>query len=184
MHPVGAMKGKSDAPLPRRNRAWLFLVGTVAVYAFLFCLFPERIRSAAVESGQIGLRMIFPLAAAWTMMVVLNLFVTPAHASRFLGRRAGIRGVFLSALAGIVSMGPIYAWYPFLRTVRDKGAADFHLANFLSHRAVKPVLLPVMIGYFGWCYSMVFTAMSIAGALLVACIVGRFNRSPKKRPRD
>ena len=76
------------------------------------------------------------------MMIVLNLFIAPSHVSRFLGRRAGITGVLLSSVAGILSMGPVVAWLPFLAAIREKSASDFHVANFLSSRAVKPVLLP------------------------------------------
>jgi uncharacterized membrane protein YraQ (UPF0718 family) len=101
----------------------------------------------------------------------LNVFVRPGQVLRFLGGRSGIKGVLLSSVAGIISMGPVYAWLPFLAAIRDKGASDFHVANFLSSRAVKPVLLPLMIGYFGWRFSILFTVFNMVGALVVAAAV-------------
>jgi hypothetical protein len=50
-------------------------------------------------------------------------------------------------------MGPIYAWYPLLKELREKGAANSLIAIFLGNRAVKPFLLPIMISYFGWVYA-------------------------------
>ncbi len=53
----------------------------------------------------------------------------------------------------------------------------FALANFLGNRAVKPFLLPVMVFYFGWVFTLVFTAFTVLGALLNAFIVERFSRT-------
>ena len=104
-------------------------------------------------------------------MMILNWYISPTQVTRYLGNRVGIKGVFLSSIAGLVSMGPVIAWLPFLAAIREKGASHFHLANFLTSRAVKPVLLPVMIGYFGWRFSLTFTALNMVGALLVAAAV-------------
>jgi uncharacterized membrane protein YraQ (UPF0718 family) len=111
-------------------------------------------------------------------MFLLNLFISPAHVSKYLGHGTGPKGILLSSIAGIISMGPIFAWYPFLKTLKEKGASDFHLANFLANRAVKPVLLPLMITYFGWRFSLVFTIGCLACALLTAAAVGVFGRRP------
>jgi uncharacterized membrane protein YraQ (UPF0718 family) len=104
-------------------------------------------------------------------MFLLNLFISPAHVSKYLGHETGFKGTLFSAIAGIVSMGPVFAWYPFLKALKEKGASDFHLANFLANRAVKPVLLPLMIAYFGWRFSMVFTVCCMVFALLTAFAV-------------
>jgi len=52
----------------------------------------------------------------------------------------------------VISMGPIYAWYPLLKELRGKGATNSFIAVFLGNRAVKPFLLPIMISYFGGMY--------------------------------
>ena len=152
-------------------RQWFFPLGMIAVYVVLYALAPDRAVKALMDSGTVLKQMVLPLLLAFVMMVVLNRFVRPAHVSRFLGGQAGIKGVLLSSVAGVLSMGPVVAWLPFLATIRAKGASDFHLANFLSSRAVKPVLLPVMIGYFGWRFSLIFTVLNMAGALVVAAAV-------------
>ncbi len=155
----------------RKHRQWLFPAGVIVVYLTIYFVVPDRTVNALMASGNVLKQMALPLLLAFVMMVVLNLFITPTHVSRFLGSRAGIKGVLLSSVAGILSMGPVYAWLPFLAAIREKGASDFHLANFLSSRAVKPVLLPLIIGYFGWRFALVFTVLNMAGALLVAAVV-------------
>ena len=155
----------------RKRRHWLFPISMIAVYMAIYFVSPERTVNALRASGVVLKQMALPLLLAFMMMVILNLFVTPSHVSRFLGSRAGIKGTLLSSVAGILSMGPVYAWLPFLAAIREKGASDFHLANFLSSRAVKPVLLPLMIGYFGWRFSLIFTVLNMVGALFVAAAV-------------
>ena len=68
---------------------------------------------------------------------------------------------YLSALAGIISTGPIYVWYPMLKDLREKGAKHFLIAVFLVNRAVKPFLLPVIISFFGWIYALVLTVLTV-----------------------
>ncbi len=91
--------------------------------------------------------------------------------SRFIIKKAGIKGLVLSTGVGILSMGPIYAWYPFVKTLREKGGSNFHAANFLSNRAVKPAMVPVMVAYFGWRFTFVFTIVGIFSAWLTALAV-------------
>ena len=111
---------------------------------------------------QLGL----PLCVAVSMMVLLNRFLSPSLASRLLGRRSGLGGLLLSSVAGIVSMGPIYAWYPLFTALKDKGASAFNIANFMCCRSVKPVLIPVLLGYFGWRITGIFLLMTLTGRCL------------------
>jgi len=153
-------------------RTLAFPLGVVALYIVLFVIAPARTLRALEATGRITLQVAIPLGIAFALMFVLNLLVKPAHVSRFLGKGAGVKGVSISALAGVISTGPIYAWYPLLRDLRQKGASEFHVANFLSHRAVKPFLLPVMVSYFGWAFTLVFNVLVVIGALLTALLVG------------
>jgi len=68
-------------------------------------------------------------------------------------------------------MGPIYAWYPMLKVLREKGAKNSLIAIFLGNRAVKPFLLPMMISYFGWIYVLILTVFTIFGSLVVGYFV-------------
>ncbi len=150
---------------------WLLPSGVILLYLVLGFISPDRTMTALKASGNILKQTTLPLILALVMLFGLNLFATPAHVSRFLGRRAGVKGILLSSAAGIISMGPIYAWFPLLKSLREKGASDFHLANFLGSRAVKPVLVPLMVAYFGWRFSLVFILVNWLGALMVAAAV-------------
>ncbi len=152
-------------------RPWLFPFSVMAAYLAFYFIAPERTLNALEASWKVLQLTALPLLLAFMMMFLLNLFIRPAHVLRFLGAGSGLKGILLSSAAGIISMGPIYAWYPLLKALREKGASDFHLANFLSNRAIKPVLIPIMVIYFGWRFTLFFTLLSILGTLPVAAIV-------------
>ena len=160
-----------------KKTAWAFPLAVLAAYLVLWGPAPDRTGRALLAAAHVLRQVSFPLLLAFVMMLLLNRFVTPAHATRFLGHESGVLGVLFSSAAGIVSMGPVYAWYPFLASLSEKGASDFHLANFLGHRAVKPILLPLMIAYFGWRFSLVFSLVSGLSALLAAAVVGALSRA-------
>jgi len=152
-------------------RPWLFPLGIAGLYGLGIIFAPESTERALHMSGSMFRQLALPICLALIMMVVLNRFLSPEVVTLFLGRSAGIKGVFLSSLAGVLSMGPVYVWYPLLKTLKDKGASEFHIANFIGNRSVKPVLLPVLVIYWGWYFTSLFVLVSLVGALIVACIV-------------
>ena len=164
----------------RPLRPWLFPLGVACAYGLGAWFMPEKTLRSVHVSGSILRNLVLPMGLVLAMMVVFNHYVSPAGLARFIGRKAGIKGILLSSLAGVLSMGPVYAWYPLLRTLRDNGASNFHLANFIGCRSVKPFLLPVLFAYFNWRLSLAFLAANLLGALVVAGIVGMAceNRKP------
>ncbi len=154
---------------------WAFLVGVFTLYGILFSISPDRTLKAFVTSLHIMLQILFPLSIAFVVLIFLNHFVKSEQISRLLGRRTGLRGIALSCVGGILSMGPIYAWYPLLKGFREKGISDFYLANFLSSRAIKPFLFPVMVFYFGWAFTLILNILMLAESLLIAKIISLAN---------
>lgn len=159
----------SQQPQNRKRRTYTLLLplSVLAIYAILSMIAPDKAFSALKGSGSILLHVAGPLALVFLVMLLLNLFVKPAQIAKYLGKGASAKGIILSAAAGIISTGPIYAWYPLLKNLREKGAGNFALAVFLYNRAVKPFLLPVMIAYFGWEYVSILTLFTILGSLAV-----------------
>jgi uncharacterized membrane protein YraQ (UPF0718 family) len=160
---------KSPAPKNVRPvaRMVLFPVAMLIIYGILFAVMPDKASLALISSGNIFLNMLIPLCLVFAIMILLNLFLKPAQIARLLGRGAGIKGILLPAAAGIISTGPIYAWYPLLRDLKEKGAGNSPIAIFLYNRAVKPFLLPVMIAYFGWVYVVVLTVLTVLGSIVI-----------------
>lgn len=166
-------ENESSAPVQAGNegKPWLFPLVICGLYMIGYGLAPGSTGKAMHICAVMFKQLAIPVSVALVMMVVLNRYLSPAVVTQFLGKHSGVKGVVLSSCAGILSMGPVYAWYPLLKTMREKGASTFHIVNFIGNRSVKPVLLPVLVGYWGWRFASLFVLVSIAGALLSACIV-------------
>ena len=158
-----------------RNKAlqgrYIFVFAACLLYGILFCMSPDRTLQALVTSTRIFRYVLPSLAMAFILMILLNLLFKSSQVTRLLGQEAGLRGVLLSAAAGIISMGPIYAWYPLLKEVKEKGAGNIAIAVFLGNRAVKPFLLPIMVSYFGWVYVLILTLFMIMASIAVGYTV-------------
>lgn len=165
-----------------RNR-YMFMTAVAFLYGLLYFFDGEKTILALRTSVKIFGYILLPLTVVFVLMILLNLFFKSAEVTRLLGERSGLRGVMLSAIAGIISMGPIYAWYPLLKEIKEKGAGNAAIAVFLSNRAVKPYLLPVMISYFGWIYVLLLTFFMFLASVFVGYTLGilcktSFHREP------
>lgn len=169
---------KKTATIGRLVRLIAFPSAVVLAYALLWLLSPAHGLAALKASCHVCRQIAPALCIAFAVMVTLNMLVKPVHVKRLLGKATKARGVVLSTSGGILSMGPIYAWYPLLKEFRVKGASDFHIANFLCCRAVKPPLLPFVVAYFGWFFTIVLTVFMVASSLLTAFVVNHANRNP------
>ena len=156
---------------------FLFPIAVLVVYAILFLVSPDKAGQAIKSSGNVFLGMLIPLGLVFVIMLLINLFLKPAAVAKFLGKGSGVKGIILSASAGIISTGPIYVWYPLLKDLKEKGAGESSIAIFLYNRAVKPFLLPVMISYFGWIYVVILTVIMVLAAVIVGFSVSIFTSS-------
>ena len=149
----------------------IFPGSVLMIYGIVFVISPAGAAMAFRGSTRILFNLMVPLGLVFSLMVFMNLFLKPTHIVRFLGKGSSNRGIILSAAAGIISMGPIYAWYPLLKELRKNGAANSLIAVFLGNRAVKPFLLPVMISYFGLMYVALLTLFTVSGSLAAGYLV-------------
>jgi uncharacterized membrane protein YraQ (UPF0718 family) len=162
---------KSGMPA-RLKAAMLLPVLTAVLYLILFLAAPEKAFSSLKASINIFQNVLIPLVLVLFFIFFLNLFLKPAKVAKLLGKNSGCRGIAVSAAAGIISAGPIYAWYPLLKDLKEKGAGDSLIAVFLYNRAIKLFLLPVMIAYFGLLFVGILTVLMILASVLIGYCIG------------
>jgi len=145
---------KSDVEKPEGKktiiRVFIFPACVVVCYGILSVIEPHKALMALKTSANLFLTVTLPLVLVFLIMLALHLFVTPSQIIRLFS-----------------SMGPIYAWYPLLKKLREEGAGTGPIAIFLYSRAIKPFLLPVMITYFGWVYVGILTALTVFASIAI-----------------
>ena len=160
-------KGQKD----RSHFGVYFLALVVFVYLLLFVLKPEATQIALKASGHLLMKIIPVFLLVILFMGITNYFLHPKTISKYLGKGSGIKGWLLATSAGMLSHGPIYAWYPLLKELRSHGMRSGLVAVFLYNRAIKIPLLPLMVYYFGFAFVVVLLIYMIIASLVEGKII-------------
>jgi len=88
---------------------------------------------------------------------------------------------FIMTLLGTVSHGPIYAWYPLMKTFHGKGVNYGPIASFLYSRGIKLAMLPSLIAYFGLKYTIILTFNMVVFAIIIGLSVDLLIRDNKPK---
>jgi uncharacterized membrane protein YraQ (UPF0718 family) len=156
----------------RRNLSGkYFFPAVVAAYLLSGLLDPGKTADAFNASLQLLLALLPLFAAIIVLTAILNRFLKPKVLAKHLGSGSGVRGWLLALLAGIISHGPMYAWYPMLQELKKQGLGNGLIAVFLYARAVKLPLLPIMVDYFGLLFTLTLMVYIMLGALIQGKLV-------------
>jgi uncharacterized membrane protein YraQ (UPF0718 family) len=154
----------------RENRYRIyFLAAVILLYLVLFLFAPEKIQKSLWASGNLLIKIIPVFLIVILVMAVIQYFLTPKTISKYVGQGSGIKGWILAIGTGILSHGPIYAWYPALKELRQHGMRSGLVAVFLYNRAIKIPLLPVMVYYFG----IQFVVILLVWMILASVVEGK-----------
>ena len=111
--------------MKKRNGAkynGIYFLGTVVfIYFLLFFSHPENIEKSLKISAVVLIKIFPSLLLIILLMGIMNYLVNPRTVSKYVGKGSGIKGWFLAIFTGMLSHGPVYAWYPLLRDLRNQG---------------------------------------------------------------
>ncbi len=114
------------------------------------------------------------------LTAIINYYFPKERIGKMFQGKSSLRVYSISLLAGIISHGPVFVWYPLLKNLREKGVHDGALVTFLYGRNIKLTLLPIMIGFFGQLYTVIFmiyiAVAAIIQGLLYMALDKFFNR--------
>ncbi len=150
---------------------WIFLSLVLIAYGSLSMIKPGEIAQALSFFMRV-MQQVFPvLGLVFLLLFIANLVLDPKWIKRYLGKEAGLKGWLVAVGGGILSIGPIYAWYTVLSELQEKGMRTALVAAFLYSRAVKLPLLPLMIHYFGFTYTLILCLYLIVFAVINGILV-------------
>lgn len=144
---------------------YLFLT-VLVFYGVVFLISSETAWLALQKSGTVLLKILPIIGVVILFTGLLNYFLRPKQVASHLGRESGAMGWLWALAAGVISHGPMYAWYPLLEDLRSHGMRDGLIVVFFFARAIKIPLLPMMIDYFGWAFTLVLSFYILVGALI------------------
>ncbi len=143
-----------------------FLIAVVAIYIAIALLEFHKMPLILHEFVSIWKELLPIFALVILLTTFINFLLKPKHIIKHLGKDSGVMGVVYALLGGILSHGPMYAWYGMLSDFRKQGLTDGLIAVFLYARAVKLPLLPFMISLFGMTFTIVINILILLFAVL------------------
>jgi len=151
---------------------WKFLILVFVIYILTLIINPMIFIKSIEFSKQIFLDVAFIFIIIFILMTLSNYFITPKFIIKHLKKR-GIKKWFFVVIAGILSSGPIYMWYPLLGDLKKKGLSDGLIACFLYNRAIKIPLLPIAIAYFSFKYIILLTIIMIIFSIIQGILIDK-----------
>ena len=138
----------------------------IFAYLVLFFINSEKAATALQQGNSVLLKLIPIFLTVIVLTAVINYFLRPQQIVKHFGKESGAIGWFYALFGGVISHGPMYAWYPMLQDMKNNGLRDGLIATFLYARAIKLPLLPLMIDYFGLIFTTVLSVYILVGAYL------------------
>ena len=84
-------------------------------------------------------------------------FIPEKKLKQSIEKTEGFFQYLILSLLGMVSHGPIYAWYPLLSDLHKRGLTYGSVGTYLFSKGIKLTLMPLMIYYFGVKLTLFFT---------------------------
>ena len=148
-----------------------FLIIVLVLYIILLLSDTNHALPALQKSGSILLSLIPLFLLIITLTALLNYFLKPKQIIKNFGKDSGTKGILYALIGGIISHGPMYAWYGMMQDMRAHGLKDGLIATFMYARAVKLPLLPFMIDMFGLLFTIVMTLYILIAAVIQGKII-------------
>lgn len=170
---------KQDKPFAFRGQYFLLFV--IFLYCVLFFADSQSAQLAIRKSSSILLKILPIFVFVILFTALLNYFLQPQKITRHLGKESGVKGWLWALIAGVISHGPMYAWYPLIEDLRSHGMKDGLIVVFFASRVIKIPLLPMMVDSFGLLFTIVLSFYILLGALLQGAIleIGEAKRDKK-----
>jgi len=148
-----------------------FLIIVLIAYIVLLFLDTNHALTALQKAGSILLSLLPLFLLIITLTALINYFLKPKQVIKHFGKESGAKGVFYALIGGIISHGPMYAWYGMLQDMRSHGLKDGLIATFMYARAVKLPLLPFMVDLFGLLFTIVMTLYILIASVIQGKVI-------------
>jgi uncharacterized membrane protein YraQ (UPF0718 family) len=156
---------KTSLP-PFKFKGLRFLALVAISYVSLGVTHSEQAMQSLIRAGQI-LGQILPIIALVVVInALINWWLPPNKMVRLFKKHGAKRGWGIAMVAGIMSHGPMYLWYPMLSDLQRGGVPDGVLVTYFYARAVKLPLLPLMVDYFGLLFTITLEVYILIAAWL------------------
>jgi len=163
------MNKNKDKKIEFKGIKFLFFV--IIIHIIIFLLDKESSSLALIKSYEVLLKLLPIFVMIILITTLINYFLKPKSVMKHFGKDSGLRAWIYTIFAGIISAGPMYAWYAILGELKQNGLKDGLLVTFMYTRSIKIPFIPIMIDYFGILFTTILFIYIIIGAVLQGVLI-------------
>jgi uncharacterized membrane protein YraQ (UPF0718 family) len=115
----------------------IMLIIVILIYIILYLSGSDNVLLALNYSFKSLKKLSFVFVMVFVMMFLIDMFVDDKKISRYFNTAKGIRAYLIAMIAGVLSHGSSYAWYPLLQSLREKGVKDSLIITFFICKKYK-----------------------------------------------
>jgi uncharacterized membrane protein YraQ (UPF0718 family) len=150
-----------------------FLVFCTAVALSFSARFLPGINTAKAFRG-FFIEMVVFLPLMFILIGLFDVWFPRSKIERHIGKDSGAKGILWVVLLATLQAGPLYGSFPVAYMLWKKGSSPFNIFVYLgAFSAMKIPMLTFEIGFLGWRFSLLRTALSIPVFIAVAWIIDR-----------
>lgn len=150
-----------------------FLIVILSIYLYLFIFNSKIFNSSLIYFEKLMLKILPILFFVFILMVVSNILLTPKFVQKHL-KDKGIKKWIFIIIGGVLSVGPIYIWYPLLKDLKGKGLSYGLISCFLYNRSIKLQMIPVALFYFSWQFLLILGLTMIFVSVIQGLLINYF----------
>ncbi len=152
------------------KKSYYFLIMMLLTYVVLYFIYPVQIIQAFKYVYEIMLEILPILLMIYVFLFAFS-FIKEKKLNQFIQKAPKFLKYILMSLLGTFSHGPIYAWYPLLENLNQKGISNGNVASFLYARGIKLTLLPMLAAFFGLEYAIILSIVMFIFAVIQGYVI-------------
>ena len=163
-------ENKNKAQKKSSKKSLIFLGIMILIYVILYFLYPEKTFNAILYVIEI-IKEILPILLFVYVFMVAFAFINEKKLKEYIQKAPMFVKYILLSLLGTLSHGPIYAWYPLLKELNQKGISKGAIGTFLYSRGIKLTLLPMLVSFFDLKYAIILTITTLIFSLIEGIVI-------------
>jgi len=125
-------------------------LGIIALLYLLLAVFVPAKATVALSSTWHILRSVaFIILSVFVLIGLVQAWLKEDVIAKKLGEKSGLKAMLVSALFGSILVGPLFAIFPLLKSLLDRGARVAVITVMLTTWAVKIPMIPIEIKFLG-----------------------------------
>lgn len=165
------------------KEALIYIAITMLIWSIIAIIAPVKGAVVGKTAYDAFMKAVEIIIAVFIIIGLIQAWVGPQTMSRFLGKKAGWKGLTLASTIPLFIGGSLLTIFPLLKTIRDKGASIACIMAFIVAWAGKAPLLPLEIEFLGWHFAVLRIFLIIPSAITLG-LLGQFilDKWQEKKP--